>query len=273
MDKIFNWIEKHKKISIFILGAFVFLPILLSHLMFKKEAPYAIFEHTFEAGDLLGYFGSVLSFIATVVLGYITLKLNDKAIAQNDKILDLQYNQNKSIVIVDTDKNIQFYTKNEDPILLKRLNKKGIDVNFDYVDDVFNTKDIMIMEIWLKNISSNYVTGIEIDCFEFIEYDEDGEVEWSKRPLKPCNDNIGAFIKEDESQKIRFVLTGLKDSLTAEQWNVMKTDFFIKLKLKCNNIFNQKTIICFETCAFFKSNNEKLGQITYETVNYEYKQL
>lgn len=273
MDKIFNWIEKHKKISIFVLLAFVFLPILLSHLMFKKEAPYAFFEHTFEAGDLLGYFGAVLSFVATVVLGYITLKLNDKAIAQNDKILDLQYNQSKSIVIVDTDKDIQFYTKNEDPILPQRLDKKGIDVNFDYVDDVFNTNDIMIMEIWLKNISSNYVTGIEIDCFEFIEYDDDGKVEWSKSPLKPCEDDIGAFIKEDDSQKIRFVLTGLKDSLTVEQWTAMKTDFFIKLKLKCNNIYNQKTTICLETSAFLKSNNEKSGKITYETVNYEYKQL
>ena len=146
MKEIFKWIQQHKGICIAI-AVGIFLPIIVIHALFKIQTNCYWIGADWSSGDVLGYFGDVLTFFGTVSLGYISLKLNEKAVKQNDKMIAMQHNQEKSIAIFDQEKSLSFYTKNSDPILPKRLEKDGVDLNLDYVPDTLNTRDIMIMEI------------------------------------------------------------------------------------------------------------------------------
>ena len=147
MDKIIEWIKDNKLKAVIIS---IISPLVLTHVLFKICTGNYFIRADWTSGEMLGYFGDILSFGATIILGYMTFKLNDKAIKQNDKLIDLQHNQEKGIAIIDQDSKLHFYIKNEDPILPKRLHKEGVDICLDYIDDTYNTRDIMIMEMKFK---------------------------------------------------------------------------------------------------------------------------
>lgn len=263
-----EWIKRNKvKVSI----ACVLLPIIIIHFLFKIKTGCNLIQAEWSPGELLGYFGDVLSFGATIVLGYVTLKLNDRAIDQNDKLIEMQDNQEKGIVIIEQDKGLDFFTKNEDPILPKRLSKDGVDVSFDYIEDTFNTRDIMIMELFFKNVTNNFITGLEINIFDIVI--EDAEKEYVISPCAGLGDEISVFIGEKESQKVKIILTGLKTKLSEEQWLYMKNEFNLKCKLTAKNIFNKKTSIYLESCLTTTSEDKKQGRIKYRLANFEYAEV
>lgn len=270
MDKIFKWIEKHKKITILIFVSIAFLPIVITNLLFKLPACCYWTEAEWEAGEMLGYFGDVMSFLATAILGYATLSLSDKANKQNEKLIQMQNNQEKSVVIIDQNAEMNFYTKNKDPILPQVLQKKAIDYCFDYVEDTLHTRDIMIIECRLKNITNNYVTGVEINLFDIVVWTKD---EITIKPLNGLEEEGAVFIGEKGTQDIRFNLIGLRSILSKEQWKSMKYEFGIKCILTTKNVFNQKTKVYFEANAIFNKENKKIGKRIYTISNYEYKEL
>lgn len=76
---MFNWIKKHKVllvlISLAVLFALVGIPLIIN-LLFKFNCGISMFQAEWSAGEALGYYGSVLSFIGTVVLGALALYQN-----------------------------------------------------------------------------------------------------------------------------------------------------------------------------------------------------
>lgn len=68
MEKIIKWIQEHKKITTFLIGMCILAPILVIHFLFKIYSNCYWIEAEWKAGDVLGYFGDVLSFAGTVVL-------------------------------------------------------------------------------------------------------------------------------------------------------------------------------------------------------------
>lgn len=269
MKNILKWIEKHK---VFVVLMCIFLPMIIIHILFKIETNCNWIQAEWQAGDVLGYFGDVLAFAATVVLGVITLKLNDRAVAQNDKLVQMQHNQEKGVVIFDQEKELRFFTKNEDPILPHRLNKPGIDVNFDYIEDTLHSPDIMIMELQLKNITSNYVMGLEINRFELeIELADENKV--FLNPLNGLNEEISVFMDGNEKKKIKFILSGLRSKLSEDVWNELQFEFVLHLEFVCKTIFNNKTCICFETHASISNEDKKKGELQYQICNFDYWEL
>ena len=189
MDKLFESIMKNKKKIILFIVLMMVGPMIVIHLLFKWRTGCYWIEAEWEAGEMLGY---------------ATLMLNDKANKQNDKLIKMQYNQQKSIVVFDQTRKLLFFTLNKDPILLDRLNKKGVDINLDYIDNAYATNDIMIMEIWLKNVTDNFVAGIELEQFDIVICDEDNEV-YCVKPKKGLGEELSIFIGEKENEKVRFI--------------------------------------------------------------------
>lgn len=267
MDKIFQWISTHKKVCFWIMVAVIFLPIIVIHILFKFKTGCYWIQADWASGDILGYFGDVLAFLGTVILGYVSLILNEKAVKQNDKLIDMQHNQEKAISIINQDESLVLYAKNEDPILIKRLEKDGIDVGLDYISDTYNTRDIMIMEVFLKNLTDNPVTGVTIDTFDIVIDDK------IIRPICGLGEEASAFISEKSARKLKFIITGLKTVISDEQWKSMKFEFDINFVISSKNIYNEKTKVKFSTGATVITEKEKQGKLVYKIYNYDYEVL
>lgn len=245
----------------------IILPLIVIHFLFKIKTNCYWIEADWESGDVLGYWGAVLSFLGTVVLGYVSLLLNEKAVQQNDKIVNMQHNQEKAISIFNQEEQLVLYSKNEDPILFRRLDKEGIDVSFDYITDTYNTRDIMILEVYLKNLTNNAVTGLTIDEFDIV-IDEK-----NIKPIRGLNEECSAFISEKGNQKLKIILTGLKTILSDEQWKDMKIEFDIHCVISSKNAFNEITSVRFSTGASVVAEKQKQGKLSYKIYNYDYEIL
>lgn len=85
---MFDWIKKHKIIFSFICIAILFMlfgvPFLIN-LLYKVDAAVDIFAAEWSAGEALSYYGAVLSFIGTVVLGALALYQNHIIKVEADK--------------------------------------------------------------------------------------------------------------------------------------------------------------------------------------------
>lgn len=74
-----KWIKEHK--GLFIASCIAMVVLLFGipfaiNLLFKIPAYYEVFRAEWSAGDALGYYGAVLSFVGTVVLGALALYQN-----------------------------------------------------------------------------------------------------------------------------------------------------------------------------------------------------
>lgn len=193
--------------------------------------------------------------------------LNDKAIKQNDKLIKMQHNTEKAIAVFKQSKPLVLFCKNDDPILLQRLDKDGIDINLDYITDTYNTRDIMIMKVYLSNITNNVITGMILETFDIIINDN------KISPINGLKDDSSAFISEKGDKKLKIIITGLQTMLSDEQWNNMRMEFDIKCVISFANIFNEITQVKFTTGAYVSETNNKQGKIVYKIYNYDYKIL
>lgn len=85
---MFKWIKKHKAlfiiICVLILIALIGIPFAIN-LLFKVDTKINMFHAEWSAGDALGYYGSVLSFLGTVILGALALYQNHIIKEEADK--------------------------------------------------------------------------------------------------------------------------------------------------------------------------------------------
>lgn len=74
-----DWIKNHKVLFALICVAILLLLIgvpFIINILFKVPAISEAFVAEWDAGDALGYYGAILSFIGTVVLGALALYQN-----------------------------------------------------------------------------------------------------------------------------------------------------------------------------------------------------
>jgi uncharacterized membrane protein len=84
-EDLIKWCLDHVgKIAILLTIMVLVIPILI-HIMFKVPAINDFMIAKWNAGDMLSYYGSVLSFLGTIILGFIALYQNDKAEKENEK--------------------------------------------------------------------------------------------------------------------------------------------------------------------------------------------
>lgn len=114
MEKILEWINKHKKLSVLLIVLVIFAPILIIHILFKIKTNCYFITAEWDSGDVLGYFGNVLSFIGTVFLGYVAVCQSQKANQLSNEIVKLEWGKIKpSLDIIQNQKSIIYYKKKE----------------------------------------------------------------------------------------------------------------------------------------------------------------
>lgn len=69
MNKIREFIRKHKKIIIALMLPCSFLPLIIVHVLFKWRSDIDFLVAEWSAGELLGYIGTLMSFWGTIVYG------------------------------------------------------------------------------------------------------------------------------------------------------------------------------------------------------------
>ncbi len=95
MKKLLIWISKHKKIIMLFCCALVLFPIAIIHILFKIKTNFYWLQAEWKAGDILSYWGDVLSFIGTVVLGYIAISQTEQANKLSAELLGIEKNKLK----------------------------------------------------------------------------------------------------------------------------------------------------------------------------------
>lgn len=82
---MFDWMKKHKKLIAFIIFMVIIGVPLIIHILFKLHPDIDFFVAEWTAGELLSYYGSILAFLGTVILGALSLYQNQIIKQESDK--------------------------------------------------------------------------------------------------------------------------------------------------------------------------------------------
>ncbi|MEE0363310.1 MAG: hypothetical protein UD575_00380 [Oscillospiraceae bacterium] len=134
-----------------------FLPFIIEKLYYAK-APFKLFEVSYEAKDILAYYGSVLSFAGATILGILTLRQNKKAQEKSDEVNRLQIEfQKKSMAMAEA----QYAQSKAATSTVPKFEISLHSYNGNYAN----------LELCLKNVSSIFASNISF--ISFLIQDED----------------------------------------------------------------------------------------------------
>ena len=86
---MFDWMKKHKKLASFITFMIIFGIPFIIHMLFKLHSNIDFFVAEWTAGELLSYYGSILAFLGTIILGALSLYQNQIIKQETDKRTEL----------------------------------------------------------------------------------------------------------------------------------------------------------------------------------------
>ncbi|MGM9936590.1 MAG: hypothetical protein ACI38A_04545 [Candidatus Ornithomonoglobus sp.] len=168
MEKFLKWINKHKKLIAAFIILLVFLPIAIIHILFKWHSNCSFIEAEWEAGEVLGYFGDVLSFVGTVVLGYVAIAQTEKANQLNKELLNIEKDRVKPCMDISSSQLYKIFLSkdmHEKLVSLDRNNamimnllytsnpRSGVETNSVLIEiEVLNTGYSDIRRIIVKNV-------------------------------------------------------------------------------------------------------------------------
>lgn len=88
VKEIKSFINKYKK-SIVLWGLIgFFLPMIIVHILFKWNSGIDFLVAEWSAGDVLGYIGTILSFVGTIILSILALQAANKANDLSKKVIE-----------------------------------------------------------------------------------------------------------------------------------------------------------------------------------------
>lgn len=90
MKEIKNFWDNHKGAILLCAALIFFIPLIVVHLLFKWYSGIEFFTSEWEAGDILGYIGTMLSFAGTIVLSILALQASQKANNLSEKVIKLE---------------------------------------------------------------------------------------------------------------------------------------------------------------------------------------
>lgn len=165
MDKIFRWINQHKVMTIVLLVIIVFFPLVVIHVIFKIRVNCYWIKSEWSAGEVLSYFGEVLSFIGTMVLGYVAIKQTEKSNSLSDKLVQIEEERRMPILdIVQYQKCKIFFKKKYILRCIERYNHlkdMKVELHLKKTDGVAKpTTTIASMVVKVKNIGNSDIKGI-----------------------------------------------------------------------------------------------------------------
>ncbi len=208
LDKVFEWVKKHKIKTTFIILGFFVAPLLVIHLLFKWSIGCDWFVAEWSAGDMLGYIGSFLAFLGTVALGTLALWQNKKANAISKNLLNLEYEREKEfrqpfILVESHDFKFMHTTNTIKDIdaqkikLFKKSHKEYTSENFKIIPLILN----------VKNTSQNHVS-VSFKKVRFNDNDYQFDITESKNNLSLRSSETGQLcicFDFEEFTKMKFL--------------------------------------------------------------------
>lgn len=149
MDKVIEWIGKNKRKMIIIIVLIIVLPMLITHILFKIKTGCEYIYADWNAGDLLGYFGDVLSFVGTIVLGYVSITQTEKANSLSDELVQLEWEKRKPFLDIIPNQKYKLYFSNDN-----NMNQ--------YIDKFDFAEDLMIRPCYIREKRTGIVTTIAV---------------------------------------------------------------------------------------------------------------
>ncbi len=163
MDKILKWIENHKKQCVLICCIIIVVPILATHGLFKWHSGQRWLEAEWTAGEALSYFGDILTFIGTVVLGYIAIFQTQKANKINEKFLAIEEEKQKPYFDVLTTELYKIYLNDkiyEQFWTLDRAERMIMQIIYESQPRSGITEDLALIELQVVNRGGSDITNI-----------------------------------------------------------------------------------------------------------------
>lgn len=190
-------------VGILLVTIIIFLPYIIEWIYYNVNPPIPFFDIQMLPQDLLSYFGSAFTLIATVALGVITLHQNQIAQNKSDMIdlmtLDLQ---RKSMAMAEA----QYKRNEQDSIYLPKFEIRVLNYLSRYAN----------LNLSIKNVTSKIISQIE--PLELIAEDSDGK-EITRASRLYCVDSKGrkgqkslgpgaAFIVKTDTEELSQLKTG-----------------------------------------------------------------
>ena len=164
----------YKKIWVWTAAALMLIigvPLIINAL-YQANGPI---KTAWNAADVLGYYGTILSFVGTVVLGIIAVWQTRKANDLSEHMLNLE--ENKSVPMVD------LCQINEIPSGLPKgtyQNSLKATVGDKHLaikeDNTILYSDGDVLAFAVRNISDTYITSLEIADIQYVAYENGREV-------------------------------------------------------------------------------------------------
>lgn len=228
MEKILHWINKNKGIAVGIISAIIFGPILLIHILFKWDPGIDYLIPKWEAGEVLGYFGDVISFLGTIVLGYIAILQTEKANTLSNEMVKLEWEKKKPCldIIQNQRYNLLFGEK------MSQCLDKIDDVNDMIIRPCYIRKkrtgivtNVAVMKIDIQNIGNSAIRNIFIKS-NYCYLSTRGPLEYDDCKVYTVEGNT--YIRPDERKRLFIIfrqeLDIENDVIEQLKWINDKTD-------------------------------------------------
>jgi hypothetical protein len=217
VGKLLVWIKKHIAITIIILLFFIIgIPIII-HILFKINAPFSFLAAKWEAGDMLSYYGSILTFLGTILLGALALWQNHIIQLEAEKHEKMLENMEISKHTPFFD--LQFHYYNErDQIVIKLYNNSA---NLAQGINVFELKVYNIMDELIETYVDPYLSGKVLfpnDCIGIIFNTDFFTREYRLLLLFECSDKL-KFKHHYEAEMIldekkdKYILSNIEEKI------------------------------------------------------------
>lgn len=190
MEKLLQWIGKHKLLTMLICAATFFAPLLVIHILFLWNSGIDWLVARWTPGDLMGYIAGFEALLGTVILGFITVKQNRDAQKMNERLSkENNYLQKISVqkllpiieiskVVVEDAQEISSNYAVKNSILVSESissdeRKTFIDI---YTTPVGSQKFFLkAVKLTLKNISEGIIRKMTVEQIDFPHFRLNGE--------------------------------------------------------------------------------------------------
>lgn len=170
MDKVLKWIEKNKGKTILICVLLIIAPIICTHALFKWKSGVYWIEAEWSAGEILGYFGNVISFIGTIGLGYVAISQTEKANKINEELLKIEKERLKPYLEILTTELYKIYLGNDiykAYFDVDRAEKMLIELTYANQPRSGIVEDIALIELPIYNGGGSDISQIYVRAVNF----------------------------------------------------------------------------------------------------------
>lgn len=274
MKKIVEWINRHKKLSVILFSIVIFVPIVVIHILFKIKTNCYWIAAEWEPGDVLGYFGDVLSFVGTVVLGYVAICQTEKSNELSNKLLELEWRQMQPCLCLDGNQEYKIYIGAEEiEEVEKEYGIKDMKIKSYYINKNNRTgitTPIAVMVVTIQNTGGSDIRNISIQsnyCYlsaimpdgynECVVHGIEGDTSIKKGESKKL---FIEFVQELDVKMENFELDKAKAWVGSDKLMIPAFDFDIQL-ITVDGFNYKENLVCSTFISDIEYEEEKIKNV------------